>query len=34
VDGLRISSIILMKVIGALVNPKGMNNHSKGLHEI
>jgi hypothetical protein len=25
----KISSIILMNVVGALVNPKGMTNHSK-----
>jgi hypothetical protein len=25
----KISSIILMKVVGAFVKPKGMNNHSK-----
>ena len=29
VNGHRISSIILMKVVGALVNPKGMRNHLK-----
>jgi hypothetical protein len=25
----RISSIILIKVVGAFLKPKGMNNHSK-----
>jgi hypothetical protein len=29
VNGHRMSSIILMKFIGALVKPKGMTNHSK-----
>jgi hypothetical protein len=29
VKGLNISSINLMKVVGAFVNPKGMTNHSK-----
>ena len=29
VNGHKMSSIILMKVAGALVNPKGMTNHSK-----
>jgi hypothetical protein len=29
VNGHRISSIILMKVVGAFVKPKGMTNHSK-----
>jgi hypothetical protein len=29
VKGLNTSSIILMKVVGALVKPKGMTNHSK-----
>jgi hypothetical protein len=29
VNGHRISSIILMKVAGAFVKPKGMTNHSK-----
>jgi hypothetical protein len=29
VNGHKISSIILMNVIGALVKPKGMTNHSK-----
>jgi hypothetical protein len=27
--GRKISSIILMKVVGEFVNPKGMTNHSK-----
>jgi hypothetical protein len=27
--GLNTSSINLMKVVGAFVNPKGMTNHSK-----
>jgi hypothetical protein len=31
VNGCKISSIILMNVIGALVKPKGMTNHSKSL---
>jgi hypothetical protein len=30
VKGCNISSIILMKVVGEFVKPKGMNNHSKG----
>jgi hypothetical protein len=29
VKGLNTSSINLMKVVGAFVNPKGMTNHSK-----
>jgi hypothetical protein len=29
VEGHRISSIILIKVAGAFVKPKGMTNHSK-----
>jgi hypothetical protein len=29
VKGNKISSIILMKVVGAFVKPKGMTNHSK-----
>jgi hypothetical protein len=29
VKGHRISSIILIKVVGAFVKPKGMTNHSK-----
>jgi hypothetical protein len=29
VNGLRISSIILMKVAGEIFKPKGMTNHSK-----
>jgi hypothetical protein len=29
VKGRRISSIILIKVVGAFVKPKGMTNHSK-----
>jgi hypothetical protein len=29
VKGLNTSSINLMKVVGAFVKPKGMNNHSK-----
>jgi hypothetical protein len=29
VNGHRISSIILMKVAGEFVRPKGMTNHSK-----
>jgi hypothetical protein len=29
VKGLNISSINLMKVVGAFVKPKGMTNHSK-----
>ena len=29
VNGYKMSSISLMKVVGAFVNPKGMNNHSK-----
>jgi hypothetical protein len=29
VNGHRILSIILMKVVGAFVKPKGMTNHSK-----
>jgi hypothetical protein len=29
VNGHRISSIILMKVVGAFFKPKGMTNHSK-----
>jgi hypothetical protein len=29
VNGRRILSIILMKVAGEFVKPKGMNNHSK-----
>jgi hypothetical protein len=29
VNGHKISSIILMNVVGALVKPKGMTNHSK-----
>jgi hypothetical protein len=29
VKGHRISSIILMKVVGAFFKPKGMTNHSK-----
>jgi hypothetical protein len=29
VNGHRISSIILIKVVGAFVKPKGMTNHSK-----
>jgi len=29
VKGHKILSINLMKVVGALVNPKGMTNHSK-----
>ena len=29
VNGLKMSSINLMKVAGAFVNPKGMTNHSK-----
>jgi hypothetical protein len=32
VKGLKISSIILMKVVGEFVNRKGMKNHSKGLY--
>ena len=29
VNGLKMSSISLMKVVGEFVNPKGMTNHSK-----
>ena len=29
VNGCKMSSIILMKVVGAFVNPKGMTNHLK-----
>jgi hypothetical protein len=29
VKGHRISSIILIKVVGAFIKPKGMTNHSK-----
>jgi hypothetical protein len=29
VNGHKMSSINLMKVVGAFVNPKGMTNHSK-----
>jgi hypothetical protein len=29
VKGLKISSIILMKFVGAFFKPKGMTNHSK-----
>ena len=29
VNGRKMSSIFLMKVVGAFVNPKGMTNHSK-----
>jgi hypothetical protein len=29
VKGCKTSSIILMKVVGAFVKPKGMTNHSK-----
>jgi hypothetical protein len=29
VKGINTSSINLMKVVGAFVNPKGMTNHSK-----
>jgi hypothetical protein len=29
VKGYKISSIILMKVVGAFVKPNGMTNHSK-----
>lgn len=29
VKGLKISFIILMKVVRAFINPKGMTNHSK-----